>query len=112
RSRQAHARLTAEVERPDAMMHIGVLQFSMDIPAAESLKDKRRVVQSLKEKLRRSFNISIAEVDDHDVHTVATLGAVMAGADIPYINGALDKILEQLNDWRDAELSDSQLEII
>lgn len=94
------------------MMHIGVLQFSMEIPGALSLKDKRRVVQSLKEKLRRTYNVSISEVDDHDVHTVATLGAVMAGSDIPYINGALDKILGELRDWRDAELADSQLEII
>ena len=94
------------------MMHIGVLQFSMDIPGALSLKDKRRVVQGLREKLRRTFNISIAEVDDHDVHTVATLGAVMAGSDLPYINGALDKILDELRKWRDAQLSDSQLEII
>ena len=94
------------------MMHIGVLQFSMEILGAESLKDKRRVVQGIKDRLRRNFNISVAEVDDHDVHTLATMGAVMAGSDIPYINGALDKILESLRDWRQAELSDSQLEII
>ncbi len=94
------------------MMHIGVLQFSMAIPGAESLKDKRRVVQGLKDRLRKSFNVSVAEVDDHDVLTVATMGAVMAGSDVSYLNGAMDKILEQLRDWRDAELDDSQLEII
>ena len=54
------------------MMHIGVLQFSMEILGAESLKDKRRVVQGIKDRLRRNFNISVAEVDDHDVHTLAT----------------------------------------
>lgn len=94
------------------MMHIGVLQFTMDIHGALSLKDKRRVVQGLKEKLRRGFNVSVAEVEDLDSWTTATMGLVMAGNDVPYINGAMDKILDSLRNWRDAELADSQLEIL
>lgn len=93
------------------MLYIGVLQFCMDIPWATSLKDKRRVVQSLKERVRREFNVSIAEIDDLDRTTVATLAAAMTGNDASYINGALDKLLTGLQDWRDATLSDHQLEI-
>jgi uncharacterized protein YlxP (DUF503 family) len=94
------------------MMHIGVLQFTLEIPYAESLKDKRRVVKSMKDRIRRTFNVSIAEVDDLDDRTVATLGAVMAGNDIPYINSALDKLLNTIQDDRDAILADHQLEIL
>jgi len=93
------------------VLYIGVLQFCMDIPWATSLKDKRRVVQSLKERVRREFNVSIAEIDDLDRTTVATLAAAMTGNDASYINGALDKLLTGLQDWRDATLSDHQLEI-
>ncbi|MEZ5962365.1 MAG: DUF503 domain-containing protein [Planctomycetota bacterium] len=93
------------------MLYIGVLQFSMDIPWATSLKDKRRVVQSLKEQVRREFNVSIAEIDDLDDMTTATLAAAMTGNDVAYINGALDKLLAGLQDWRDASLSDHLLEI-
>lgn len=93
------------------MLHIGVLQFCIEIPYATSLKDKRRVVQSLKERVRREFNVSIAEIDTLDDMTLATLGVAMTGNDIPYINGALDKLLNTLHDTRDGTLSDHQLEI-
>lgn len=94
------------------MLHIGLLQFSIEIPYAESLKDKRSVVRSLKDRVRRKFNVSIAEIEDLDDCSIATLGAVMAGSDVAYINGAMDKLLNLLQDWRDATLSDHQLEIL
>lgn len=93
-------------------MHIGILQFTIDIPHAESLKDKRRVVKSMKDKLRQRFNVSIAEIEDHDSWTVGTLGVAMVGTDVPYLNGALDKIVDALEEWRDATLDDHQIEII
>jgi hypothetical protein len=94
------------------MMYIGVLQFSMEIPYSSSLKDKRSVVKSIKDKLRRNYNLSIAEVDDHESWNFATMGAVMAGTDVAYLNGAMDKVVDTLEEWRDATLSDHQIEII
>ena len=94
------------------MFHIGVLQFTLEIPYAASLKDKRRVLKSMKDRIRRSFNVSIAEIGDLDEHTIATLGAVMAGNDVPYLNSTMDRLLNALHDWREASLSDHQLEII
>ena len=93
------------------MLHIGVLQFTLEIPYAESLKDKRNVIKALKDRLRRSFNVSIAEVDDLDECTVATLGAVVAGSDVKNLNSTLDHLLNTLQDWRDGTLADHQLEI-
>lgn len=93
-------------------MHIGVLQFTLEIPYAASLKDKRRVVKSMKDRIRRNFNVSIAEIDDLDEWTTATLGAVMAGRDVAYINGALDKLINALEGLRDATLAAHQLEIV
>ncbi len=94
------------------MLHIGVLQFSMEIPWARSLKDKRGVVRSLKDRSRRKFNISIAEIEDLEEITTATLAAVIAGNDVAYLNGALDKLQETLRSWPDAELTDYSLEIL
>ena len=45
------------------MLHIGILQFTLEIPYAVSLKDKRSAVKSLKDRLRRSYNVSISEID-------------------------------------------------
>ncbi len=94
------------------MLYIGILQFTLEIPYAESLKDKRSVVKGLRDRLRRSFNVSIAEIEDLDDCTVATLGAVVAGSDIPHLNSTMDHLLNELHDWRDGTLADHQLEII
>lgn len=93
------------------MLHIGVLQFTLEIPYAESLKDKRNAIKALKDRLRRTFNVSISEIDDLDQCTVATLGAIVAGSDVPTLNSTMDHMLNTLQDWRDGTLADHQLEI-
>lgn len=94
------------------MLHIGILQFTLEIPYAVSLKDKRSAVKSLKDRLRRSYNVSISEIDDLDEMTVATLGAVVAGSDSSHVNSTMDHLVNDLQDWRDGNLVDHQLEII
>jgi uncharacterized protein YlxP (DUF503 family) len=94
------------------MLYIGVLQFTLEIPYAVSLKDKRSVVKALKDRLRRSFNVSISEFEDLDVATIATLGAVVAGSDNAHVNSTMDHLLNALREWRDGSLADHQLEII
>ena len=93
------------------MLHIGVLQFTLEIPYANSLKDKRSVIKGLRERLRRNYNISIAEIDDLDEWTFATLGITAAGSDIKMLNSMLDKLVNTLEDFRDAELADHKIEI-
>lgn len=94
-----------------AMLYIGVLQFTLEIPYALSLKDKRNVVKALRDRLRRSYNVSIAEIEDLELATVATLGAIVAGSDQAHVNSTLDHLLNDLHDWRDGTLTDHQLEI-
>ncbi|MFY9341080.1 MAG: DUF503 domain-containing protein [Planctomycetota bacterium] len=94
------------------MLHIGVLQFTVQIPYAESIKDKRNVVKALKDRLRRSFNVSLSEIEDLDSPTVATLGAVVAGSDVAHVNSTMDHLINELNEWRDGTMTDHQLEII
>ncbi|MFK7740218.1 MAG: DUF503 domain-containing protein [Planctomycetota bacterium] len=93
------------------MLYLGVLQFTLEIPYAESLKDKRSAIKALRDKLRRSFNVSISEFEDLDDMTVATLGAVVAGSDQKHVNSTLDHLLNELRDWRDGNLVDEQIEI-
>ncbi len=94
------------------MLHIGILQFTLEIPYAVSLKDKRSAVKSLKDRLRRSYNVSISEIEDLDQCTVATLGAVVAGSEPAHVNSTMDHLVNDLQDWRDGSLVDHQLEII
>jgi uncharacterized protein YlxP (DUF503 family) len=53
---------------------VGVCKLKIHIPESRSLKDKRSVVKSLVVRLQKQFNISIAEVDDHDLWQMATIG--------------------------------------
>lgn len=107
---RAQAAATTRVGRTP-VLHIGVLQFTMEIPYAESLKDKRGVLNSLKDRLRRSYNLSISEIEDQDDCTLATMGAIIAGSDIPSLNSTMDHLLNTLHDWKDGTLTDHQMEI-
>jgi hypothetical protein len=94
------------------MLHIGVLQFTIEISYADSLKDKRSVITGLRQRLRRSHNISIAEIDDQDELTIATMGITAASSDISQLNSLLDRIVNSLEEWRTATLIDHRIEIL
>jgi uncharacterized protein YlxP (DUF503 family) len=91
-------------------MVVGVLEVNLAIYGATSLKDKRRVVRSVKDRLRHRFNVSVAEVDELDFCQTAVLGIAMAGSDRKYIEGALSKIVDQLQWVKDASLADYHVE--
>ena len=86
--------------------------MQLEIPWAQSLKDKRSVVKSIKDTTRRRFNVSIAEIEDNDTWTAASLGIVMAGNDVQYILGALEKFKETLREWPETQLVDFQVEVL
>ena len=55
-------------------MNAAVFKIKMHMPQSQSLKDKRRILQSMLKRLRNQYNISIAEVDDQDLWQMATIG--------------------------------------
>jgi uncharacterized protein YlxP (DUF503 family) len=63
------------------MASIGVLTLEMRLENSHSLKDKRHVVQSLKERLRRKFNVAVAEIDHQDLWQRAAVAAVTVSSD-------------------------------
>jgi len=74
------------------MTQIGILQIELHIPAAQSLKQKRHVVRSLKDRLRAHFNLSVAEVDFHDKWQRAELAIVMVAGDKTYLESQFEHI--------------------
>lgn len=94
-------------------MVIGVLQFELLIPWAGSLKDKRRVVSSVKDRLHRQHLVSIAEVAGHDVLNVAVMGLAVVARDGRRAADVLDRIEAKLRgSMTDAELGETQREIL
>jgi hypothetical protein len=66
-------------------MPIAVLTIELRIEHAQSLKDKRQVVRSLKDKLRNHFNVSVAELDQTDLWQRATVGVVSISSSRDYL---------------------------
>lgn len=93
-------------------MVVGILEAELAIYGAASLKDKRRVVRSVKDRISHRFNVSVAEVDELDFCQKAVLGFAMVGNDRQYIEGALGKIVEQLKWVNDATLLDCTMEFL
>ncbi len=94
------------------MMEVGVLQFTIRIRGCRSLKGKRRVVKSIKDRLRSRFNVAVAEVDNLDVWQIGTLGLTTCGNDSRRIVSELQKIVDQLRMHPEAELMDHQIDIL
>jgi uncharacterized protein len=97
---------------PDFTQHIALLTICLFIPASQSLKDKRMVLKSIKDKIHNQFNVSVAELDGQDKWQVSTLGIVMIGSDQRYMDGGLQKILSFVGSYPEIEITDHQIEFI
>ena len=67
-------------------MVVGILQVELTIEHARTLKDKRRVVSSIKDKLHREQLVSVAEVDAHDIYNQAMIGIAFASSSVSPID--------------------------
>jgi hypothetical protein len=93
-------------------MTIGVLQLEIAIPDAMSLKDKRRVVKSLIEKIAHGHNVSIAEVGALDEHRRSIIGLAMVANDAKYVQGGLSKLVDFVRNDVRVNLVDFQTEML
>jgi hypothetical protein len=75
-------------------MIIGTMTAQLYLHGVVSLKDKRKIVKSLIERLKSRFNISISEVDHNDIKTSALIGIAVVANETKFINQQLDKIIE------------------
>jgi uncharacterized protein len=96
-------------------MPLARLIIEIEIPHAHSLKDRRQVVRSMKEKLRHGFNLAIAELDDAMVWNRATLGIATISSSTSYLTGQLqqiDQAAHRIAATLSAEITDSYAEIL
>ena len=93
-------------------MTIGVCTVELYLPGTESLKDKRQILKSLKDRARRKFNISIAEVEDQDLWGKSVLGIACVANQRDHVNSVLDKVLEMIKGNPLLELVDYRLEML
>ena len=100
------------MREPSTRMIIGVLQFELIIHGAESLKDKRRVVRSVKDRLHNEHQVSVAEVASQEMLNQAVLGLACVGTDGKRVGEILDRITEKLRATLGAELGSVQRHLL
>jgi uncharacterized protein YlxP (DUF503 family) len=93
-------------------MVVGVLQMRLLVREAMSLKDKRRVVRSLRDRIRNGFNVSVSEVDALDLRQSAVLGVALATNDRVFADQVLAKVVSLVRRTPGAELVDYEVEIL
>ena len=71
---------------------IALLTLELRIEGAHSLKDKRQVVRSLKDRLRTHFNVAVAELDHTDLWQRATIGIVGIFGSRDYLDGLMQNV--------------------
>jgi uncharacterized protein len=91
-------------------MVVGTLSLKLAIYDARSLKDKRRVVKSLTDRLRDRFNVSVAEVGSLDRWQQAELGVALVANDGGFVESALAKVVDYVRQDTSASLVDCQTE--
>lgn len=92
-------------------MIIGSLRVRLLVRESRSLKDKRQVVRSIKDKLRNSFNVSIAEVDEQEHRQLVVLGVAMVSNEAGHVRSALQEIVSALRAHPVAEFVDHEIEV-
>ena len=93
-------------------MTIGLLQIDFLIPGARSLKDKRRVMKSLKQVMRNRYNCSVAEVDFQDTWQRSRLAVCVVSGESRHANQQLNEIVRFASNKSGAEVLDYRIEML
>jgi len=93
-----------------ARVALGLVE--LHLPDVGSLKDKRRVLKGLKEKVRARFEVSVAEVDHQDVWQRATLAVAYVSADARHANTVISKAMDFIEDNVAGRVLDTSVEIL
>jgi uncharacterized protein YlxP (DUF503 family) len=96
-------------------MPVAALTLELSIPHSRSLKDRRQVVRSLKDKLRQGFNVSVAELDESVTWQSATLGVAAVSNSRDYLAGLIfqvERAATRISNDLGAEIADSWWEFL
>lgn len=93
-------------------MVVGILKVELRVSEANSLKDKRRILKSLLDKIKIRFNVSIAEVEKQNAWQFATLGISAVSTTTSHVHQTFEAVLRFIEGSGMVELLDVQMEII
>lgn len=89
-------------------MFVGVVRIDLHIPAARSLKDKRQVIRSLKDRIRERVHASVAEVEHQELWQRAALGVAVVAPDVHHTRELLNRVRQLVDQAYEAQVTDWQ----
>jgi len=92
-------------------MHVGVCTLHLRLANSHSLKEKRRIIKSIKDRVKNKFNVSVAEIDALDNWQWAVIGVACVSNDSGFANSVLSNVVGFVEDIRMADLVDYEIEI-
>lgn len=93
-------------------MIVGVCTVELFLSDSQSLKDKRQILLSLKDRLREKFNLSVAEVDGQDLWQKAVLGLACVANEGRHCNQVLDQAINLIGSNPSVEIVQSRIELL
>ena len=92
---------------------VGILSIQLHLPGCASLKEKRGRLKPLLSRLRRQFNLSVAEMERQDKWQEAVIACAMLGNDAAFLQSALGSVHKWIvANWTDGDLVETKVEII
>ncbi|HEY6972955.1 MAG TPA: DUF503 domain-containing protein [Nitrospiraceae bacterium] len=91
---------------------VGLCTVELFIPDSQSLKDRRQVLLSLKDRLRDKFNLSVAEVGEQDLWQKAVLGLACVANETRYVNQVLEQALNVIRATPAVEIVQSRVDVL
>ena len=92
-------------------MHVGVCTINLRILESRSLKDKRRVIKSVIDRVKNRFNVSISEVGQQNAYQSAVIGVVSVSGDQHHLNKVLSHVVAFVEKIHLVELVDYKIEL-
>ncbi len=93
-------------------MVLGTLSIKVVMRSSRSLKDKRRIIKSVKDRIRNKFNVSISETGSQDNLKCSEISVAMVGTDRQYVNSTLSSLINFFRYFPQIELIDYELDLI
>lgn len=93
-------------------MPVGLLTLELHIEHAQSLKDKRQVLRSLKDRLRSKFNVAVAELEYHDTWQRSVVGIVTISNEEHHVEESLQQVLAEADNILGPLLTSHTVEVI
>jgi uncharacterized protein len=93
-------------------MPVGLLTLELHIQHAQSLKDKRQVLRSLKDRLRAKFNVAVAELEFHDTWQRSVVGIVTISNEEHHVEESLQQVLAEADNILGPLLTGHTVEVI